>query len=81
MVYTNNTKANILHYIQNNFPVTANTLDLVIPISRQMIHRHLRDLVQSKQVYKQGRAPKVYYHPTKPAPADQRDTKIAWTKK
>jgi|GEM_PF-2281644 len=79
MTYTTATKSTILHYIQNNFPVTANTLDLVIPVSRQMIHRHLRDLIASGQVYKQGRAPKIYYYPSDPATTDHRDPTIAWT--
>jgi predicted HTH transcriptional regulator len=81
MAYITTTKAKILHYIQNNFPVTANTLDLVIPVSRQMIHRHLGDLVKSGHIYKQGRAPKIYYYPQNPAKGDQKDRRIAWLKK
>ena len=56
-----NTRQSILEYLQKNANVTPRQLFLEFGLSRVMLHRHLKALVESKQIIKQGIPPKVYY--------------------
>ncbi len=57
----NNIKAKIIEYIKINNQVSANQLSLSFGLSRQMIHRHLADLIDREIIDKIGIPPKVFY--------------------
>lgn len=56
-----NTKDKIIEYIREKGQVTASQLADNFNISRQMVHRHLLDLVEKKHLIKAGRPPRVFY--------------------
>ncbi len=54
----------IYDFIQKNAPTSVNDL-LDLGLSRQMIHRHLKKLLESGKIIKKGSPPKVFYFPKK----------------
>lgn len=55
------TKNKIIAYISKKNTVSPKDLENYLSISRQMLHRHLRDLQKEKKIIKRGAAPKVFY--------------------
>jgi len=51
----------VLKFIQERGSLSANELSESLSLSRQMIHKLLRDLVQANKIEKIGRAPKTVY--------------------
>jgi DNA-binding MarR family transcriptional regulator len=51
----------IVTYLKEHFEASPNELGVHIKVSRQMLHRVLAKMVESKMVEKLGRAPKVFY--------------------
>lgn len=58
-------KTDIINYIEENGKATVETLRKELGISRQIIHRHLRDLQKTGLIKKIGTPPTVYYIETK----------------
>ena len=58
-----NTKHNILQYIESNKPTTINYIKQAFDLSPQIIHRHIKKLIDEDCIYKVGTPPKVYYFP------------------
>ncbi len=56
-----NVKAKILEYIKKNGQASASQLVANFDLSRQMIHRHLVDLIDKEVIDKIGVPPKVFY--------------------
>jgi phosphoribosylpyrophosphate synthetase len=56
-----NTKKQIIDFVKNNNQVSAHKIAANLGVSRQMIHRHLSDLVEKDIIYKIGKAPRVFY--------------------
>jgi len=54
------TKNLIIDFIKENQPVTANQLQ-IMGISKAMIHRHLKKLINDNLIIKKGTPPKVFY--------------------
>jgi len=67
MKYTDNknskpdTRQQILTYIQNSDMTSPADINTQFDINRQMIHRHLKKLVEMGFIKKIGSAPKVFY--------------------
>jgi phosphoribosylpyrophosphate synthetase len=57
----NNVKIKIIEYIKKHGRVSANQLSNNFDLSRQMIHRHLIDLIHKGVIDKIGTPPKVFY--------------------
>ncbi|CAC9502472.1 hypothetical protein [uncultured Gammaproteobacteria bacterium] len=57
----NNTRHQILKYIQDSNMVNPTEIGTHFDISRQMVHRHLKSLVEADKIKKIGSAPKVFY--------------------
>jgi hypoxanthine-guanine phosphoribosyltransferase/DNA-binding transcriptional ArsR family regulator len=57
----NKTKNEILEIIKKREQVSVNDLVDFLHISRQIIHRHLSDLIKKEMVKKEGTPPKVFY--------------------
>ena len=57
----NNTRHRILKYIQDADMVNPTGIGVHFDISRQMVHRHLKGLVEADKIKKIGSAPKVFY--------------------
>ncbi|SMM99524.1 hypothetical protein SPONN_655 [uncultured Candidatus Thioglobus sp.] len=57
----NNTRHQVLAYIQNSGMVSPVDIGVYFDLSRQMTHRHLKHLVESAKIKKIGTAPKVLY--------------------
>ncbi|MCK5589071.1 MAG: hypothetical protein KAI16_02045 [Candidatus Pacebacteria bacterium] len=55
------TKQEIVKYIKKKEKVTPIDIFYVFSISRQMVHRHLKALVEEKVIQKKGTPPKVFY--------------------
>jgi phosphoribosylpyrophosphate synthetase/biotin operon repressor len=55
------TKKQIIDFIEKNNQVSAHKISMNLGLSRQMIHRHLSDLIEKNIIYKVGKAPKVFY--------------------
>jgi phosphoribosylpyrophosphate synthetase len=55
------TKLNIVDFIRSKSQATADDIANFFNISRQIVHRHLADLVKKSVVYKIGKPPKVFY--------------------
>lgn len=75
------TKEKILKYIVINKPVLINDLVKYFGFSNQIIHRHIKSLVDENKIYKVGTPPKVYYFPfieskTKAIKIDYNDNKF-----
>lgn len=58
---TNNTRQQILTYIQKVTMTTPTEVGTHFDLSRQMVHRHLNTLVETEKIKKIGSAPKVFY--------------------
>ncbi|WXU00512.1 MAG: hypothetical protein Ctma_1236 [Catillopecten margaritatus gill symbiont] len=58
---THNTRQQILAYIQNTNIISPAEVGAHFDISRQMAHRHLKNLVEAGKIKKIGSAPKVFY--------------------
>ncbi len=56
-----NTRHQIFKYIQDTNMVNPTDIGTHFDISRQMVHRHLKNLVDANKVKKIGSAPKVFY--------------------
>lgn len=54
-------KAEILAYIEQNNAVEPKKIIAKFSLSPQIIHRHLKQLLQEKAIIKRGTAPKVWY--------------------
>lgn len=54
-------KQQIIEYIKQKGQATADEMTNVFGVSRQIIHRHLRDLTKAEYISKVGRSPKVFY--------------------
>ncbi|KAA0444243.1 MAG: winged helix-turn-helix transcriptional regulator [Candidatus Thioglobus sp.] len=54
----------ILQHIQDKSVITPTAISAHFAISRQMVHRHLKNLVDAAKIKKIGSAPKVFYTPT-----------------
>ena len=54
-------KQQIIEYINQKGQATADEMTNVFGVSRQIIHRHLRDLTGAEYITKVGKSPKVYY--------------------
>ncbi|SMN17223.1 hypothetical protein CRYPA_1014 [uncultured Candidatus Thioglobus sp.] len=67
MKHTNNerkkpsTRQQILTYIQKSDMVSPVDINTQFDINRQMIHRHLKILLEAGEIRKIGSAPKVFY--------------------
>ncbi len=59
----NNTKDKILTYISTIGIIKPADIYANFAINRQMVHRHLKSLLDSGQIKKIGHAPKVFYSP------------------
>lgn len=55
------TQVKILAYIKEKNCVSPHQLALFFGISKVMVHRHLKKLLEEKQIEKKGLAPKVHY--------------------
>ncbi len=58
-----NTKNEILAYIKSNFPVWVSQISKDFWLSTQIIHRHLKNLLDTEFIIKVWTSPKVYYFP------------------
>ncbi len=56
-----NTKDQIIAYIRGRKQATAKEITNHLGFSRQIVHRHLNDLITEKRLAKIGRPPKVFY--------------------
>ncbi len=54
-------KNKILHLLKELGEMSVFELSERLGISRQMLHRHLKSLIETKQVIKIGKSPKVFY--------------------
>lgn len=66
-----NTQGLVLDFIKNHQPCSAHHI-AVLDISRQMIHRHLRRLIEEGQIIKKGIPPRVFYFVAPP----KKNTKV-----
>lgn len=57
------TRDDIYNIILNYYPVSAKYLKEKLWISNEMIHRHLKKLIDENKIYKTGSSPKVHYFP------------------
>ncbi len=55
------TRQNIYNYIENNEPISVKSIVDFFGISKEMIHRHLKRLIEEWKIYKVWKSPKVYY--------------------
>jgi phosphoribosylpyrophosphate synthetase len=55
------TKLKIIDFIKSKEQSTADDIASFFDISRQIVHRHLTDLVKKNIIYKIGKPPKVFY--------------------
>ena len=55
------TQQQILTYIKNSDMVSPADINSQFDINRQMIHRHLKKLLEMGEIKKIGSAPKVFY--------------------
>lgn len=69
------TKKRIITYIAEKDKASAHEITRYIGFSPQIIHRHLKDLVRKGELYKSGKAPKVFYsiiaNPDNPQPSEK----------
>jgi len=62
MVKTN-TRSRLLKYIQNEAPVRVKDIVQEFGLSAEMVHRHLKKLLNENLIIKKGKAPRVFYFP------------------
>nr|MDD3719828.1 HTH domain-containing protein [Candidatus Gracilibacteria bacterium] len=55
------TKNDIVEYIRANAPVSINMIKEKFNLSNQIIHRHIKSLIEQGSIYKVGTPPKVFY--------------------
>lgn len=55
------TKSDILEYIRSYAPVSVNMIKEKFSISNQIIHRHIKSLIEQGSIYKVWTPPKVFY--------------------
>lgn len=55
------TRKNILKYISTNEPINVVDIVNIFWLSKQIIHRHLKKLIEENKVYKVWKPPIVYY--------------------
>jgi predicted amidophosphoribosyltransferase len=59
-----NTRDNIYKYIKNNTPASIKIIQEHFWISKEVIHRHVKKLIEEGSIYKIWAPPKVYYFRT-----------------
>lgn len=57
------TRKKIHKYISENAPIWVTELSQVFSLSTQIIHRHIKKLLEENSIVKSWRPPKVYYFP------------------
>jgi len=57
------TREKIYAYITKNAPIWATELSKIFSISPQIIHRHIKKLIEENKIIKSWNSPKVYYFP------------------
>jgi hypothetical protein len=55
------TRKRIQAYITKNQPISVHQLHTHFAISKEMVHRHLKQLITADKIYKEGTPPKVQY--------------------
>ena len=57
------TRQKVYEIIKKNYPIWVTKIALLLGLSNEIIHRHVKKLINENLVYKTWAAPKVYYFP------------------
>ncbi len=61
------TRQKIFDFIEQNKPIKASDVQRHFGLSRGMVHRHLKKLIEEKLIEKRGTPPQVFYFTTSPS--------------
>lgn len=57
------TRQKVYEIIKDNYPIWVTKIAVLLGLSNEIIHRHVKKLISENLVYKTWTAPKVYYFP------------------